>query len=102
GSDALGGAAEDDGRRRVLPGKEGGAAQVEHEQVGPLPRCERPDLRVEAECARGPEGSKLQGVLGRQRRGVALARAGEEQRGAELLEQVERGRRGGAVRAEAD
>src|SRR5205814_7995830 len=31
-----------------------------------------------------------------------LARAGGEDRGSQLVEQVERGRRGGAVRAEAD
>src|SRR6185436_10635564 len=44
--DALGGAAEHDGGRRVLPGEEGRALQRDDGEVGALARLQRSDLVV--------------------------------------------------------
>src|SRR4029077_4724999 len=71
-------------------------------QVGTLARLDRPDLAVEAERTGRAQGGELERLGCRERLRPWLARPGEEERGPELLEHVERGRRGGAVRAQAD
>ena len=67
-----------------------------------LPGDERADAVVQPEHAGAAEGRELEGLRGRQGIGPALASPRGDDRRTDLLEQVERRRRGGAVGCDRD
>ncbi len=98
----VGRAAEDHGDGWILPGEVRRPGEGDDREVGSLAGGERPGLVGEAERARRAKRSEFERLVRRERVRPLGPRARDVDRGAHLLEHVERGSRGGAVGAQAD
>ena len=76
--------------------------EIHDDQIGALPRLERPGDVARVHCARPDARRHRQRVARRQRRRVAAHTLGEQRRQPHLLEHVEIVVRRGAVGADAD
>ena len=95
-------AAEDDGRGGILDRVVRAPRQRHDGQVGALSGFKGTHLGVESQSPRGVERREPQRVGGEQGVGPPLARPRDDDRGAQLLEHVERRHRGRRVRSEPD